>query len=130
MKLQIVADARTLDVICIATAAGKKHDFSLLKDSRVHFLPRTEVLADKGYQGIAKLHANSTTPVKASKNHELSSEERKTNALISKRRIYIEHINRYIKRFRILSSRYRNKRKKFGLRASLICGIFNFQHAS
>ncbi len=119
-----------MDVICIATAAGKKHDFSLLKDSCVHFLPQTEVLADKGYQGIAKLHANSTTPVKASKNHKLSSEERKTNAAVSRRRIYIEHINRYIKRFRILSSRYRNKRKKFGLRASLICGIFNFQHAS
>ena len=86
-------------------------------------------MADKGYQGIAALHANSTTPVKASKKHPLSPEQRKNNALISKRRIYIEHINRYIKRFRILSSRYRNKRRKFALRASLICGIFNFQHA-
>ncbi len=127
--MQIIADARTLDIICIATATGKKHDFALLKDSRVHFQPQTEVLADKGYQGITELHANSTTPVKASKNHKLSADERKRNAAISKRRIYIEHVNRYIKRFRILSSRYRNKRKKFGLRASLICGIFNFQHA-
>ena len=129
MKLQILADAETKDVICIATAAGKVHDFSLLKNSRVHFLPETEVLGDKGYQGIAALHTNSATPVKASKKHPLSPEQRKNNALLSKRRIYIEHINRYIKRFRILSSRYRNKRKKFGLRVSLICGIFNFQHA-
>ena len=128
MKLQIIADARTQDVICIATAAGRKHDFALLKDSRVHFLPKTTVLADKGYQGIAQIHPNSMTPVKRSKNHKLTLEERKWNAAVSKRRIYIEHINRYIKRFRILSSRYRNKRKKFGLRASLICGIFNFQH--
>ena len=78
-------------------------------------MPKTEVLADKGYQGIAQLHANSTTPVKASKKHKLSAEERKANAAISRRRIYIEHINRYIKRFRILSSRYRNKRKNHRL---------------
>lgn len=127
--MQIIADARTRDVICISKATGQKHDFALLKDSCVHFSPKTEVLADKGYQGIAELHTNSTTPIKASKNHKLSREEKKINALISKRRIFIEHINRYIKRFRILSSRYRNKRKKFALRASLICGIFNFQHA-
>ena len=127
--MQIIANAQTKDVICIATSVGKKHDFTLLRDSCVHFSPKTEVLADKGYQGIAQIHANSTTPIKASKNRKLSSEEKKANSLISKRRIYIEHINRYIKRFRILSSRYRNKRKKFGLRASLICGIFNFQHS-
>lgn len=41
---------------------------------------------------------------------------------------FIEHINRYIKRFRILSSRYRNKRRRFALRASLICAIYNLQH--
>ncbi|MEE1282391.1 MAG: IS5/IS1182 family transposase, partial [Acutalibacteraceae bacterium] len=32
-----------------------------------------------------------------------------------------------IKRFKILSSRYRNKRRRFALRVSLICGIYNFQ---
>ena len=127
-KLQIIANAQTKDVICIAVSAGNKHDFTLLKDSCIHLSPEIEVLADRGYQGIVQLHANSTTPIKASKNRKLSPEEKKANSLISKRRIYIEHINRYIKRFRILSSRYRNKRKKFGLRASLICGIFNFQH--
>ena len=88
-----------------------------------------ESVEDKGYQGMQKLHLNSTIPVKASKNHALTDEEKKNNLEISKRRIYIEHVNRYIKRFRILSGRYRNKRRKFGLRVSLLCGIYNFQHA-
>ena len=43
--------------------------------------------------------------------------------------IFIEHINRYIKRFKILSYRYRNKRRRFSLRASLICAIYNLQHS-
>ncbi len=100
----------------------------MFKDSKLHFLSNTEILADKGYQGISKLHSNSTIPVKTSKKHKLTAEEKLHNSDISKRRISIEHINRYLKRFRIMSSRYRNKRKKFGLRASLLCGIYNFQH--
>ena len=41
--------------------------------------------------------------------------------------IGIEHVNRHIKRFRIVSTRYRNKRRKFALRFSLICAIYNFE---
>lgn len=117
-----------MDVICIAVSTGKKHDFKLFKDSKLHFQNETELIVDKGYQGIFKLHNNSKIPFKAAKNHKLTKEEKSFNSEISKKRIYIEHINRYIKRFRILSSRCRNKRKKFGLRAALICGIYNFQH--
>ncbi len=117
-----------MDVICIAVSTGKKHDFNLFKDSKLHFFNHTEIIADKGYQGISKCHINSTVPIKKSKKHKLTSEEKPFNSNVSKRRIYIEHINRYLKRFRIMSSRYRNKRRKFGLRASLLCGIYNFQH--
>ena len=130
MKIQIIADQKTLNIICVFFGPGKTHDFQLYKNSKTHMSEKIESVEDKGFQGMQKLHANSTIPVKASKNHKLTKEEKKLNREISKRRIYIEHINRYIKRFRILSSRYRNKRKRFGLRASLICGIYNFQHAS
>jgi transposase len=93
----------------------------------LHFSKDTLILADTGYLGIKKLHTNSQIPKKSSKKHQLTSDEKAYNFAISKRRIYIEHINRYIKRFKILSSRYRNKRRRFALRVSLICGIYNFQ---
>ena len=76
---------------------------------------------------IFVVYYNSQIPKKSSKKHKLTLEEKAYNSAISKRRIYIEHINRYIKRFKILSSRYRNKRRRFALRVSLICGIYNFQ---
>ncbi|MDR0637616.1 MAG: IS5/IS1182 family transposase, partial [Spirochaetaceae bacterium] len=31
------------------------------------------------------------------------------------------------KRFKIVADRYRNRRKRFGLRFNLICGICNFE---
>ena len=81
---------------------------------------------DTGYQGLAQIHANSLVPKKRSKNHPLSKQERKDNREISKKRIFVEHAIRFVKRFRILSERYRNRRNRFALRFSLIAGICNF----
>lgn len=89
----------------------------------------TLIIADKGYTGIFDVHFDSLIPIKATKNHKLTDDERSFNSSLAKHRIFIEHINRYIKRFKILSYRYRNKRRRFALRASLICSIYNFQHA-
>ncbi|MEQ1349233.1 transposase, partial [Acinetobacter lwoffii] len=48
------------------------------------------------------------------------------NQEISRRRITIEHINGKLKYFRILTERYRNRRKRFGLRMNLIVGMVNW----
>ena len=82
--------------------------------------------ADTGYQGPARIHANSPVPKKRSMNHPLSKQERKNNCEISKKRIFVEHAIRFLKRFRILSERYRNRRSRFALRFSLIAGICSF----
>lgn len=37
----------------------------------------------------------------------------------------IEHVIRRLKVFRILTERYRNRRKRFGLRFNLIAAIYN-----
>lgn len=103
------------------------HDYALLKASGLPLSSRIELLADKGYVGIKSLHLNSTVPTKASKRKPLTEDDRRLNAEISMRRLPIEHINRALKRWRILSGRYRNKRRRFGLRFSLLCGIYNFQ---
>ena len=38
-----------------------------------------KVLADKGYQGIAKIHPDSETPMKKTKGKKLTKEEKKYN---------------------------------------------------
>ncbi|MFM6500410.1 MAG: hypothetical protein ACKPHW_00095, partial [Microcystis panniformis] len=48
----------------------------------------------------------------------------------AKERIIFEHIHRHLKIFKILSSRYRNRRKRFGLRFNLIAGIYNRTYAT
>ena len=86
-----------------------------------------ELLGDKGYQGIKKIHNNSRTPIKKTKNKELTQAEKVLNRLLAKKRIIIENIHRSLNIFRILSSRYRNRRRRFGLRFNLIAGIYNYE---
>jgi len=104
---------------------GKTHDFKLFKDSFIGIDDLILLLADSGYQGILELHGNSKTPVKKRKNQELTAEEKSYNRELSKVRIFIENVNRRIKRFKIMSDRYRNKRKRHGLRMTIICGLHN-----
>lgn len=104
---------------------GKTHDFKLFKDSFIGIDELIQILADSGYQGILAFHKNSKTPIKKKKNQELTNEEKTYNRELSRVRILIENINRRIKRFKIMSDRYRNKRKRHGLRMTLICGLHN-----
>ena len=86
-------------------------------------------LEDKGYQGIARYHTNSFIPFKKPRDGELSESERDYNRALSGERICIEHVNRRLKVFKILAQRYRNRRKRYGLRFNLIAALYNHERA-
>lgn len=82
---------------------------------------------DKGYQGIQKLHANSQIPKKKPRKGQLTDLDKKQNRELARKRVVGEHINRRLKIFKILADRYRNRRKRFGLRFNLIAGLYNYE---
>ena len=82
---------------------------------------------DHGYQGIKTLHAHSQLPYKRSKNKPLSKEQKQHNSKLAAQRVVVAHTIRRLKVFRILSERYRNRRKRFGLRVNLIAGMLNYE---
>ncbi len=91
--------------------------------------PGTECLADSGYLGLGKCHANSQTPHKGSKLHPLTRQQKRGNRQLARERFVAEHVIRSLKIFRILSERYRNRRKGFGLRFNLIAALYNHELA-
>lgn len=108
---------------------GSKRDFKLYEESiGTAVSNKIKIQGDSGYQGILKWHRNSETPKKKPKGSELTADEKAGNRRISRERILIENINAKIKVFKITVNRYRNRRKRYGLRMSLICGIINFQN--
>lgn len=106
---------------------GRIHDFKLLALSKVRVKIGTKTGVDSGYQGLQKKHANTAMPTKKPKNKELSKEQKQANREQSRERIPVENVIGCLKRFRILSERYRCRRRRFGLRMNLISGIYNFE---
>lgn len=75
--------------------------------------------------GLQKLHGKTTMPKKRSKKTPLSKQDQQANRHISKDRVPAEHVIACIKRFKIVSDRYLNRRKRFGLRCTLIAVCYN-----
>ncbi len=72
--------------------------------------------------------------MKKPKRGELNKEQKKSNKELASTRIIIEHVNRSLKVFKILSDfsdrrsvRYRNRCRRFGLRFNLIAALYNFE---
>jgi hypothetical protein len=126
-KVQLVVHRQSEQIICIHGSNGKKHDFKLFQDSNVHIKEETKAELDTGYVGIHTLHPNSQIPKKKSKKHPLTKIDKQINKTFSSTRVIVENIIGKVKIFRILSERYRNRRKRFLLRFNLIAGIYNFQ---
>ena len=129
LKTQLVINQETREIICTAFGPGHCHDFNLFKKSKIHFHPETNSLQDSGYQGIKDYHPNSYIPRKKPKNGKLSRIEKDYNRVLAQERIVVEHVNRSLKIFKILSSRYRNRRRRYGLRCNLLSAIYNYELA-
>jgi hypothetical protein len=122
-----VVDKKTKQVICTAFAQGKRHDFRLFKESKTHINPDIKVITDTGYQGIQKLHNQSESPKKKTKKNPLTKEDKQKNQALASERVVNENVIGMIKRFKIISDKYRNRRKRFCLRFNLISGIYNIE---
>ena len=71
------------------------------------------------------MHDNTDIPNKKSKKNPLNKEAKKRNREISSERVLVEHIIREVKIFRVAAEKYRNRRKRFGLRINLIAAFYN-----
>lgn len=129
IKTQVRICQRTRQILDTRFAKGARHDFSLYKHSQVRLPKKTKCLADSGYQGMTDLpqHKRARTPMKKPKGAQLSDEQKAANRALARERVVVEHVIRELKIFRILSERYRNRRRRFMLRVNLIAGLYNYK---
>ena len=120
-------NTKNLQILKTNFSNGKKHDFKLFKESEPIILPTTLIQGDTGYQGILKIHQKSKTPIKKKRGIDLTKEEKQDNHNHSSKRIFVEHVIGRLKRFKVISERYRNRRRRFGLRFNLIAGMYNYE---
>lgn len=129
MKIQIIRGVETGFIYEIEIGPGAEHDFHLWKRTFEGTPSNVTNEVDLGYLGMDKYHQNSRIPHKNSKYHKLTEKEINENKNLAKDRIFIEHTNSWIKRFKILSTRFRNHLSHFAKFSVILCGFYNFDRA-
>ena len=124
MKAQAIVTSQGR-IVSLDIAVNYCHDMKLFKMSRRNIGKAGKILADSGYQGFMKMYSQAQTPRKSSKLKPLTLEDQSYNRALSKERIKVENIFAKVKTFKMFSTSYRNRRKRFGLRMNLIAGIIN-----
>jgi hypothetical protein len=128
VKTQVIIERNTLEILDVKEAKGSGHGFKVYKESIGSLVSGSIAIdADSGYLGIEEYHPNSFIPVKTSKNHQLSEEEKGYNRELARRRVVIEHMNAKIKTYKSMAYPYRGHRlNRHSLRMTLICGLINY----
>ncbi len=103
---------------------GSHHDLAIRRDGPD--LPKgAHVYGDSAYQGYDKEHPNIDYPYKKPKGGTLAKDEKEYNGALSRFRVRVEHKIGQIKRFRIVSDRFRNPRRTHHTKVSIVAGIVN-----
>ena len=98
---------------------GKKSDINFFRETRAKFSEKQKFTGDKAYVGESAIK----TPKKKPKNQELTSQEKSQNKDLAAERIFVEHIIRLLKIFRVIQERFRLNPEKYVQIIKTICGL-------
>lgn len=120
LKNQLIVLPDGTDIVdVVAGKPGPKSDINLFREQQSCFDPRQKFNGDKGYVGEPSIK----TPQKKQKNQELTPEQKQLNKELSSERIFVEHIIRFVKIFRVAQERFRLKPHKYEEIILTICGL-------
>jgi len=110
-KSIVVSDEHKFIHLLTQAKSGRRHDKRLVdKNQLTRYIPESvTVWTDTGFQGLAKQHANTIMPQKATRKHPLTPEEKASNRTIASIRVVNEHAIGGMKRFRAAADTYRNR---------------------
>ena len=110
---------------------GSVSDSTVLAGAGImHSIPEEiQVNLDHGYEGAEVRYPNNKVykPKHPQRNHPLTLFEKLYNHLINKTRILVEHVIGRLKKFRIVSDLYRNRRTTHALFFVAVAGLINFR---
>ena len=128
MKNLLLINARVSILFLSDTHEGSSHD-KAIADAVPYPLPDgSELLEDRGFQGLQLPGVTHTRPFKKPKGGELTDEQKTFNREVSQRRIPIEHVISSVKRCRITKDTIRLwKEGVRDLVMELCCALHNFR---
>ncbi len=119
-KNSVISCPKGEDIIDVAVGArGPEADLNLFRQQQPKFSQEQQFIGDKAYVGASR----TTTPTKKPRGRELTAEQKKDNQQISCQRIFIEHLIRRLKIFRIAADKFRLNPQNYETVILTICGL-------
>lgn len=102
---------------------GAKSDISLWRERQNQFSDQQLFQGDKAYVGEDAIKV----PHKKKRNQVLSLEQKQSNKKQAQSRIFVEHLIRLIKIFKIAQERFRLKSSNYELVIQVVCGLVRWR---
>lgn len=119
-KNQIIVLPDGQDIVnVIPGEPGPKSDITLFRESQKDFDTKQKFQGDKGYIGEQSIK----TPTKKPKQGELTKIQKERNKKMASSRIFVEHLIRLLKIFRVASERFRLNPGKYKKIITMTCGL-------
>ena len=119
-KNQLISLPHGIDIVDVVIGEkGPRSDSKLFEETQAELPETLEFIGDKAYVG----KRNTTTPIKKPRNGQLTQEQKDFNKKISQKRVYVEHLIRVIKIFRIAKEEFRMRAQMYELVIGCVCGL-------
>ena len=119
-KNQLISLPKGIDIVDVVIGEkGPRSDSKLLEQTQTELPDTIGFIGDKAYVG----RDNTTTPIKKPKGGQLTQEQKDFNKKISQKRVYVEHLIRVVKIFRIAKETFRMRSRMYELAIGCVCGL-------
>jgi len=119
-KNQLICLPQGTDIVDVVIGEkGPRSDSKLLEETQAELPESLEFIGDKAYVG----RRNTTTPIKKPRGGELTQDQKDFNRTVSQKRVYVEHLIRVVKIFRIAKEEFRMRSRMYELVIGCVCGL-------
>jgi hypothetical protein len=120
MKNQFIVLPNGSEIVdVVAGQRGPCSDINLWRSRQNQFHPSQQFAGDKAYVGEPQIR----TPHKKPKKRELTEEQKQENRQFASERIYVEHLIRVVKVFKVAQEKFRLSVRKYESVMLTLCGL-------
>ena len=120
LKSQFVVLPKGKDIVDVVVGQpGPISDIKICRQTLNRFKQKQFLSGDKAYVGESQI----TTPSKKPKNGELTDSQKEKNKILSSRRIFVEHLIRVVKIFKIAQERFRLDKSRYQSVILTVCSL-------
>ena len=119
-KNQVISLAKGIDIVDVVIGEkGPRNDGKLLEQTQAELPEELQFIGDKAYVG----RENTTAPHKKPKGGQLTQKQKDFNKQLSQKRVYVEHVIRVIKIWRIAKEEFRMRARMYEQVIGCVCGL-------